>query len=266
MKARWIWFVCVTALFSCEEKVERPLPQNAPDLLVVEAVLTNEYKNQLVTLTLPHTTPNGTSLPATGAVVTIAEEKGITYWLSEFPAGSGKYYSPLMRAVFGRTYALTISYQGITYTAQDRSIAVDAMPPLTLAKTTEPYYRITSKAEGNVPNYLTHDVSWVGTPYCSAGQTCQGLLISYDLKNLDANDIFKPAKDDFIFPVGSVIIRRKYSVSPAYQAFLRSMLTETEWRGSVFDVDRSNTATNLSTGAVGFFAVTTVVSDTTVVK
>jgi hypothetical protein len=76
------------------------------------------------------------------------------------------------------------------------------------------------------------------------------------------NEIFKPAKEDFSFPVNSVVIRKKYSVSPAYRAFLRSVLSETEWRGGLFDVDRANATTNLSAGAVGFFAVTTVLTDT----
>lgn len=69
-----------------------------------------------------------------------------------------------------------------------------------------------------------------------------------------------------LFLWGSTVIRRKYSVSAAYRNFLRSMLSETEWRGGIFDVDRANTATNLSAGATGFFAVTTVVADTTTVQ
>ncbi|MBE9509733.1 MAG: hypothetical protein IMY71_02550, partial [Bacteroidetes bacterium] len=44
-----------------------------------------------------------------------------------------------------------------------------------------------------------------------------------------------------------------------------TMLSETEWKGGVFDVLPGNVYTNLSEGAVGFFAVSTVVSDSTVV-
>jgi hypothetical protein len=78
--------------------------------------------------------------------------------------------------------------------------------------------------------------------------------------------MYKPDKEIFQFPKGTTVIRRKYSVSDAYRAFLRSMLSETEWRGGVFDVQRSNVTTNLSEGAVGFFAVCSVVADTTVVE
>ncbi|HEX8041058.1 MAG TPA: hypothetical protein VF490_18020, partial [Chryseosolibacter sp.] len=91
-------------------------------------------------------------------------------------------------------------------------------------------------------------------------------VVFYDLKTIDVNELYKPDKAPFYFPAGSVVIRRKYSVSPEYRSFLRSMLSETEWRGGVFDVERSNVTTNLSKGAVGFFAVCSVVSDTTIVR
>jgi hypothetical protein len=61
------------------------------------------------------------------------------------------------------------------------------------------------------------------------------------------------------------IIRTKYAVSPAYREFLRSMLSETEWHGGIFDVQPAPVGTNLSDGAIGFFAVTTIVSDTIVI-
>ena len=51
-------------------------------------------------------------------------------------------------------------------------------------------------------------------------------------------------------------------MSSRYQEYLRSLLSETEWRGGVFDVEKANVKTNMSEGAIGFFAVTTVVSDT----
>ena len=69
-----------------------------------------------------------------------------------------------------------------------------------------------------------------------------------------------------MFPKGSSIIRKRYSVSEPYETFLRSLLSETEWRGGVFDIERANVNTNLSEGAIGFFAASTVVTDTTIVE
>jgi hypothetical protein len=90
-------------------------------------------------------------------------------------------------------------------------------------------------------------------------------VVFYDLKTIDVNEIYKPAKSDFKFPLNSIVVRKKYSISPAYKIFLRSVLSETEWRGGVFDVQRADATTNLSAGAIGFFAVSTVVSDSTLI-
>ena len=98
-----------------------------------------------------------------------------------------------------------------------------------------------------------------------AGAVCEGEIVYYDLKTIDVNEIYKPGKEDFNFPLNTIVIRTKYSVSPSYKAFLRAVLSETEWRGGVFDVQRADVPTNLSQGAIGFFAVSTVVSDTTVI-
>jgi hypothetical protein len=42
-------------------------------------------------------------------------------------------------------------------------------------------------------------------------------------------------------------------------------MMETEWRGGLFDVERGNISTNLSEGAIGYFAASTVLSDSTFV-
>jgi hypothetical protein len=83
---------------------------------------------------------------------------------------------------------------------------------------------------------------------------------------MDVNEFFKPAEEEFNFPENTIIMRKKYSVGEEYKNFLRAMLSETEWRGGIFDVQRENVPGNLSSGAVGFFAVCTVISDTTIVK
>ncbi len=119
---------------------------------------------------------------------------------------------------------------------------------------------------GENPNYINHFVTWQFTNFCeSTPLECSGRVIFYDLKTVDVNEVAKPEKEEFTFPAQSIIVRTKYSVSEQYKNFLRSVLSETEWRGGVFDVERANAPTNLSSGAAGFFAVSTIVSDTSVV-
>lgn len=266
---RSLWFLMVALFTSCEETIDQSLTTSGSDVLVVEGMLTNESANHVIRLSKPHGQLNAGAVPVTGATVTIIEGDNLVFSLVENPAGSGLYETEKMRAVFGETYTLSIQHNGNTYVAQDSSLPVDALPPLRYEKVggNDPRYRFITEDTGIGPNYINHLISWKQTTYCVDNAACEGLWVAYNLKNIDVNaTLFNPGKEDFFFPPGSVVIRRKYAVSEKYRAFLRSMLSETEWRGGVFDVERGNTATNLSAGATGFFAVTTVVADTTMIN
>ncbi|HEY9046046.1 MAG TPA: DUF4249 family protein [Ohtaekwangia sp.] len=260
---RLLGMILLFVSLSCEEAIDLPLKSEDTNLIVVESILTNENTNHLVRLTHPYKTQNETPVPVSGATVTISDETTL-YTLTELPAGSGEYYTPLMRAVTDKVYTLHILYNEKEYTASDSAVPVEALSILHYAAAGSGY-QLVLNPEGQSPNYIEHAISWQNTSACT-GSDCSGELIYYDLKTIDVNEIYKPDKEDFYFPAGSTIIRRKYSMSTAYKEFLRSMLSETEWRGGIFDVQRDNTTTNLSEGAIGFFAVSTVVADTTVVQ
>jgi len=263
MKTKILIFVIVVCA-ACEERIDAPLQIRNTNLVVVEGVLTNENKAHSIKLTLPYQTINGKSAAASGATVKIYEGTLNNYPLIETPVGSGEYHTPPFSAVFGSIYTLLIQYQGNQYLAQDSSIPVEPLSTLDYQKVND-RYKLVFNASGDLANYIDYSIYWQTTPECLPANPCEGRLVFYDLKTIDVNEIFKPAKEDFSFPVNSVVIRKKYSVSPAYRAFLRSVLSETEWRGGLFDVDRANATTNLSAGAAGFFAVTTVLTDTTAI-
>lgn len=261
-----IGLIMLALSLSCEERIERTGMPQAINTVVVEGLLTNERTNHKIKLTIPYGISGQPVLPATGASVSVIEDSGITYPLQEVPPQSGEYYTPLMRAVFGRTYTLRINYKGKEFFAQDRSEPVEPLRAIDYRKVDDsPRFSLSLGASGQQSNYIDHSISWKNTATCTLSSVCEGRIVFYDLKTIDANDIFKPGKAEFTFPLGSVIIRRKYGISAAYKNFLRSVLSETEWRGGVFDVERANTTSNVSEGALGFFAVTSVVSDTTVV-
>lgn len=251
-------------LIACQEvSIDFPLPSQNLNTLVVEGVLTNERLNHRIRLSHPYNKQNGTPAPASGAIVSVTDGTS-SVMLNELPTGSGEYYTPQVRAVFGRTYTLSIQYQGKIYLARDSSVPVEPLQTLDYRKVNE-RYTLNLYETGQDANYIDHQISWKNTLSCTTGTACDGRIVYYDLKTIDVNEIFKPAKAEFNFPVNTIVIRKKYSVSPAYKAFLRSVLSETEWRGGVFDVQRANATTNLSEGGIGFFAVSTVVSDTTIV-
>ena len=265
MKIRMTILLFISLLFSCEERYATEFDLANSGLLSVEAVLTNENINQKIKLSIPYQQLNGSSAPATGATVRVQEGNGAIYTFIEDVNNPGAYYGPTFQAVSGTVYTLQIIYKGQEYRAQDSAVPVTPLTPLQYQKVNELFELILNDS-GQDPYYIDHRVTWKNTGACAPGISCEGRIVFYDLKSIDVNEIYKPAKEQFLFPAGAIVIRNKYSVSPAYRTFLRSVLSETEWRGGVFDVDRANATTNLSKGAIGFFAVTTVVSDVTVVN
>ncbi|MEK6781660.1 MAG: DUF4249 family protein [Bacteroidota bacterium] len=256
------WLMCLL-MIACEEAIDLPLASQELTTLVVEGILTNEKINHRIKLSHPYGIQNGNAVPASGAVVNIMDGTD-SISLTEFPSGSGEYYTPQVRAVFGKTYTLLIQYQGKEYLAQDSSVPVEPLQPLDYRKV-EDFYTLNLFEAGQNASFISHDISWKNTTFCSSGVVCEGKVVFYDLKTIDVNEIYKPGKEEFRFPLNSIVVRKKYSVSPAYKAFLRSVLSETEWRGGIFDVQRGNATTNLNEGAIGFFAVSTVLSDSTLI-
>ncbi|MCK4745915.1 MAG: hypothetical protein KAT15_02725, partial [Bacteroidales bacterium] len=91
------------------------------------------------------------------------------------------------------------------------------------------------------------------------------IIYHYTLNSVDVNRFFSPDKEHVRFPPGTIVFREKESVSSAYQDFLRGILSETDWRGGVFDVLPGNAKTNMTDGAIGYFTAAMVIRDTVVI-
>lgn len=261
-----IWILVSITFTSCEEEFNWKFDNNPSDLVVVEAVLTNEKIPHLIKLNRPYQEQNLEPEAISGALVEISTTDDV-YIALEQPIGSGMYYTDSIRAVSGKDYKLTILYNSKTYTA------TASQPPVEPLATTNWYrqlsdgmYTINLNPFGGSPNYIKYMIDWQSIGDCPVPIDCQALQIYYDLKNADINEEFKPKQEQVTFPLGTIITRKKYSVSDDYQAFLRGMLSETAWRGGIFDAYPANPPTNLSEGAIGFFAVSTVLTETNIVK
>jgi hypothetical protein len=269
MKNWMIFLILCGSLFftACEEKTEWDLKTGPSDLLVVEGLITNERTSHTVKLSRPSADLNGPFPAVSGALVVISDGGNSTQ-LFEYPSGSGVYHSDTLQAVIGKIYYLYIDYKGKTYTASAAMVPVEPLQPLVYNKTgSNNQYEIVYQ-DTNDASKIEYWITWSYLPGYqeSPFEETTARLVYYTLKSFDVNHIFKPEKAQVTFPVGSIVFRRKYSMSNAQQAFVRTMLSETEWRGSIFDVEKGNVITNLSEGAVGFFAVSTVVSDTTIIQ
>lgn len=252
-------------LASCEEQFNWPLANPENDLLVVEAVVTNENKKHLIKLSKTYNAQNQSPNPATGALVVILTDTD-TIATTENPPGSGLYYTDSMRAVIDKLYILGIQYEGQLYHAYDFQEPGEPFEgPLSYSAVSEELYTINFQESSGNANYIIYNINWQSVGNCDNSIDCQAKQIFYDLKNIDINKLFKPDQERVDFPAGTIIIRRKYSISSRYREYLRGMLSETAWRGGLFDAFPANAATNLEGGAVGFFAISTVVMDTTII-
>lgn len=266
MKKLFVLLFAFWFLSSCEKVAEWDLEATQTDLLVVEGVLTNELKNHNIRLTHTTTDLNLKPVPASGAEVVVSDGTNMAVF-TEYPSGSGVYYSDSMQAVVGKVYMLYINYEGKEYVARDEMKPVEPLKPMIYRETSEMgFYQLVFQ-DSNDPSYKEYWISWSHVPGYEdqpAGSTIARMQ-HYTLESINVNEMFKPDKKKVYFPEGSYILRKKYSLSDAHQSYLRTMLSETEWRGGIFDIQKGNVLTNLSEGAVGFFAVSTVISDTVVV-
>jgi len=256
--------ICLVQLIGCEEPIDWRLQKSTSELIVVEAILTNENRQQLVRVSRPYSEQNLTPEPISGAIVSIMTSDG-RFTAQENPLGSGLYFTDSLIAVVDRIYTLSVIYNNRGYFATATQTPGEVLEPISYRETENGLFTLNFNRSGTEANYVKYYHSWQQTGICPGVESCEALQIFYDLKNVDVVEQFKPDQEIVEFPEGTIIIRKKYSVSDEYRDYLRGMLSETAWRGGVFDVFPANAATNLSTGAVGFFAVSTVTTDTTVV-
>ncbi len=254
----------ITMAMGCEVEYPWKLQSDHTQTLVVDGIITNELKAQNIKLSWVNPAINMPNNPVSGAMVSISDSTHL-YQFNESSVEPGNYYSTPFQAVVGKNYTLTVSYNSTDYTAKANMVPVTPLDQISLIKE-KGLYRYNFVKSGD-PAMLQVNYDWSSVPaYCTTYGHCQAQEDYYVLNNVDVNNIFGPVKDTIFFPANTIIIRRKYSLSEEHQAFIRTLLIETEWRGGIFDVQQGNVLSNISNGARGFFAACMMISDTTVVK
>ncbi len=264
-------FVMFTFL-SCEERTEWDFGANIKKYVVVEGMITNELKQHRISVCESQIELNAPRVAISNAQVHVLEGNKIREF-EENPLGSGIYLSvDTFAGVINKPYVLLIEINQKLYSASAHMIPVTPMVPLTYSldsvsnlytvKNVASNFDLNESAMYEIQIDRSHSPVFDEFPENEA----HSLLYYYTLQTLDVNEIFAPKKEPVYFPAGTQIVERKYSLAPQYAEFIRSLLSETEWRGGFFDVAHDNVRTNLSDGALGFFAACSVVSDTMVVN
>ncbi|MCF8368559.1 MAG: DUF4249 domain-containing protein [Bacteroidales bacterium] len=268
----WIIFVAgIIFLPSCEEKIEWKIQSENLNTVVVNAQLTNEFKYQHIHLSRPYTDLNGKAEAVSNADVIVATENQLFSFI-ESDENPGHYYSqnPIAASV-SENYTLNISFEGKQYQAQNYMIPV--------SNTHLPGWHYDQKSglysinwqQGAYNPYeqwmFEAVISWkhlLGNNYPDSLTSAK--IMHYTFSTIDVSYVILPLdKDEVLFPKNSIAIVKKYSLTEEYAAYLRALVAETEWQGSLFEVARGNLPGNISNGGLGYFSACSVIVDTLIV-
>ncbi len=254
---------------SCQEKVDWELEYENTLRLVVEAKITNERRAHEVKLSLPVYEINGTPRPVSGAEVYLSDGDTIIT-LREDPARSGIYLTAEnVQGVVNKTYMLLVRVNDFECTAIARMEAVTPVrfPTYYQVRQNPPLYELRFTGS-DAPSMMKLEMDWSHLPGYDTLPDDRNHAVVYgyffDALTVDVNELFSPAQDRVFFPPGTHVVITKESLSDGYAEFLRGMLSETVWNGGLFDVKPGDPFTNLSRGAIGYFAATSVLRDTIV--
>jgi len=264
-----VFYIIFSALFfiSCEQKTDVEFETEKFNLLIVEALITNEYKSHEIILSKPVLELNQIPEFVSDAEVSVYINATKVNF-AEDSILKGHYFADSMFiAVVDKYYSLEIKNDNKVFTAGTTIVPV--MQPDTLK------YQVnenTGLYSFDFSNSIVSDfesamyelnLDW---SHILGDSVNRAKLYFYTFKTLDVCEIFAPEQQKIYFPKGTKIQLRKYSLNEAHSAFLRGVLIETQWSGGYFDEANANPKTNLSSGATGFFGVSSVVERNFVVE
>jgi hypothetical protein len=259
-------------LAGCVKQADWPLPGQPPDLVVVDATLTNEQKIQQVRITHAMAGLNELPQPVTGAIVVVSDiDTSRTLVADTLRPG---YYltDSLFAAGLDNTYTLQIIVGEKSYSAQASMVPGKVFNELTYKKDPETGLFtidwVASAFSNDFPAMWEVLADWSSVPgyEIQDPDSCRARLLFYTLPTIDVSEIFAPIVEQVFFPGGTILTERRYSLAPGHAGFLRELLLETNWQGSMFPTANANVMTNLSPGATGYFGVCAVTELSLVVK
>jgi hypothetical protein len=250
----------------CVKEADWSMDGQPPDIIIVDAVLTDERKAQTISITYPVAGLNENPQPLTGASILISNEDSV-WQLNENMESPGYYITPpYFAAQLEKNYTLLISFNDKIISGKATMVKGSVFQELQYVKNTnDNLYHIdwvASAFSAEDPAMWEVLIDWSGVPgYEQAGVSqCQARMLFYTLPTLDVSEIFAPEVEKISFPAGTIITERRYSLTPQHAGFIREMLLETSWTGGFFNEATANVITNLSKGAVGYFGLCAVTS------
>lgn len=255
-----IFCVLMFLLSSCEKRTDWVLQSGNIDLLVVDGIITSEFKLQSITITKPVSGINDSPEPVRGATVLVSSDQlAITF--KEDSLFSGRYISEKpFQGIPKKTYSLLITSGNQVYSSK-----AELAPPINnfdfiryqKSESDHKYHftRVPPQYNPVLPGMYEILLDWSGVPGYEneKPELCLKTVYYYTLPTMDVSEVFAPGIENVSFPAGTILTERRYSLTEEHAAFIRALLLETTWQGGYFNTASANIPTNLSTGAIGFF-------------
>ncbi len=270
---RSIIFLLFSFVFPCcENIIDYSLNDYDKVHLVVEAIITDEVKRHEVRLTQTFSSLDQKPPMVTNAEVYLYTQTDIIQFEASIEE-SGIFISERSFAAgINRTYTMRIIHNQDVFQATARMEILEPYNlPLFEAAGIGSLYRINWNNEKYHPfeqAMFTADISWdhlLSKEIPDSITNHRLMFFTFSTVDIDYN-IFPPNQQDVLFPHGSRVVFSKYSLSNEHANYMRALLAETRWQGSLFENARSNLPGNISGEALGFFGVCAVKRDTLYVQ
>ncbi len=253
-------------IISCEKEVDWDIVPQDINTIVVDCILTNEFKKQEIRLSYPMFDINEQPKPVTGAKVKVSYNQNEMIF-EESEHTKGLYISEnSFAAAVNVKYSLTVDLDTAFYKAETYMVPIfpGALPKLI-------YDNKKFSIDWSNPKFSPFEqakyvavINWNHLPgYEHPDSISKAKIEFYTLNTIDVNYIIFPQeKERVFFPPGSIINISKYSINNEYGEYLRAVLSETQWQGSLFENERDNPQGNISNDGLGYFATCAVLRDT----
>ena len=281
------WLIILVAFLfsSCIQELDWIEGDGLENKLIVEGRLTTEQKAHYVKLSRSRgVIVEGEPIGVSGAVVSISDREQ-SYALMEIEPGLYQTDSTV-QGQLGKVYELRIELDGEIYTATDSMVEATLPRPTAIRESelAKGFYWL--EYPGNFGAEAPAKLSFqVITPAGWADDFPSEYTILerwQDRKDghigVDSTYYIHPYLEPpallaygvievGIYPLGTEIHFTHASLSEGHYAFIRALMSETEWKGlGPFGYNSANLPTNLSNGALGYFGVSHIKEYVQVIK
>jgi hypothetical protein len=267
MKRFMLIILSISVMLSCEEIIDWQPEQTAEQKIVIEGILTDELVHQEIRLSGLMDDINGIATGISGAEIAVMGDDAIHQFAEDdFSPGLYRSLQPF-RIRVGKLYTLEIDWNDKQIEAEAKAVASLPMRQFGIAgfEQTDSVFIQGLGVDYSAVEQAMYEFEIDWSSIIPSGKN-RARLVHYIFSSINIGQLFGPEKDRLIFPKGSTIVVKKYALNEGFAEYLRSLVVETQWKGGFFEETNGNLPTNLSNGALGYFAVCTVQSDTLIAQ